>query len=251
MACAIIRAVSKFGHNREDCIRLAIFLTFMLVSVIAGQVPEPKDEDSMVTVLGFKYLTTVKLNVPKQDTPVPPASAMIPEDKYFRRTARQMDPPNAIQPKDYTIDGRSAALEKNVNDARSAPPSTANGYSYQLKFRNDHTQKIEVIFWEYQRKEIANPANVTRRQFLCGVKVGPSKEIEVTAFSTLGLSDVVNVTIANIPAEGKFSESVQINRVEYANGSILQRRDWDHKAIKPAVDRALSVPWEKETCRAL
>jgi hypothetical protein len=37
------------------------------------------------------------------------------------------------------------------------------------------------VFWEYQFTDPANPGNVTRRQFLCGVNLKPDKEKELQA----------------------------------------------------------------------
>jgi len=231
--------------------RIALLIP-LLAAAAFGQAPSPQvNEDSLVTVLGFKYSAAVKEKKQVKETSSAPASELGPDDRYFRRNARQLDPPNAIQPNEKSLDGRRAALEKAVNDARTPAPVRTEGFKYQLKIRNEYTETIEVVFWEYQLLDAANPENNKKRQFLCGVKLGPGKELEITTFSTLGLSDVVNAKDAEAVANGQLSENVQINRVEYANGSILQRKEWDFKAVKADIDRALSTKWEKETCRML
>lgn len=211
-------------------------------SAINGQ-----SEDSLVKVLGFQYGRSSSKPEKEKRESTAPASALIPEDKNFRRNARQLEPHDALDPKKNSIDGRSEALERNVNDARSPHPERTVGFTYQIRLRNDHSEKIEILFWEYRSIDLRNPSNVVRRQFLCGVRIGPGKESEVSAFSTLGLAAVVEAKDAG----NQFREEVQINRVEYSNGAILQRKDWDHQEIRPSIERALATPWGKETCRGL
>jgi hypothetical protein len=44
---------------------------------------------------------------------------------------------------------------------------------------------------------------------------------------------------------------VTINRVEYADGSIWQRRDWNFAEVREGIARAVSTPWGPEMCRGL
>jgi hypothetical protein len=46
-------------------------------------------------------------------------------------------------------------------------------------------------------------------------------------------------------------EKVLINRVEYADGTIWQRRDWSFAAIRENYKRAIETPWGNEMCRSL
>ena len=45
-------------------------------------------------------------------------------------------------------------------------------------------------------------------------------------------------------------EMVLINRVEYADGSIWERKGWKFSEISRALKLALATPWT-EACRAL
>ena len=49
------------------------------------------------------------------------------------------------------------------------------------------------MFWEYQFTDRANPTNISRRQFLCGVNVKPNRALELRVFSLSAPSDVVSV----------------------------------------------------------
>jgi hypothetical protein len=176
---------------------------------------------------------------------------MIPANKNFERNRRANDPVGVRDPNGDTLDGRSAALEKSVQEARAAKPKEVDGFAYRVKIQNASKKVIEVVFWEYQFKETANPANVARRQFLCGVNIKPDKEKELQAFSVSGPSDVISVgSLANKP-ENLFEEKVVINRVEYADGSIWQRKDWNFAEVKSGIARAIGTPWGAEMCRGL
>ena len=117
--------------------------------------------------------------------------------------------------------------------------------------RNDSGKTVEIIYWEYRFTEIANPANVVRRQFLCSVKLKNGASKELPAFSTLGPSEVIDANSLAKSTGKLFDEKVIVNRIEFADGAIVQRNNWKFEDVKKAVERATSTPWNKETCRAL
>lgn len=232
-------------------ILLLLLLVLTFVSPGQGQNAAGVDEGSLVVVLGFKWSRSHQ-PVGKQDPAnTAPAAAMIPENKVFQRSARAQAPVGVRDPNADTIDGRSAAMEKNVQDARSPKVKDVNGFAYQVKLRNASTRVIEIVFWEYQFKELASPTNVVRRQFLCAVNIKPAKEKELQAFSVFGPSDVINVESLTNKAGNLFDEKVVINRVEFADGAILQRKEWNVAEVKSGIERAIRTPWGAEMCRGL
>jgi hypothetical protein len=48
-----------------------------------------------------------------------------------------------------------------------------------------------------------------------------------------------------------FKEEVLINRVEYTDGSMLQRKAWSLEEVKASYERALREQWQPGMCRAL
>jgi hypothetical protein len=176
---------------------------------------------------------------------------MIAENKNYAKNARTNNPTGALDPNEVTTDGRSAAIEKIVQEANTASGKPVDGFAYKAKVQNASDKVIEILFWEYRFTDPANPATVARRQFLCGVNIKPSKNQDVQAFSVSGPSDVVSVaTLAN-KSEHPFEEKVVINRVEYADGTIWQRKDWNFGEIRMAYRRAVGTPWGTEMCRGL
>lgn len=231
--------------------RTLLLLPLLLAFVALGQNGGGVNEDSLVVVLEYKWARSRQTNVKPDSTRTAPASAMIPANKVFQRNARAQAPAGERDPNADTIDGRSAALEKTVQESRAAKSDIVDGFAYRVKLRNAYTKVIEVVFWEYQFKELSNPTNVIRRQFLCGVNIKPDKEKELEAFSVSGPGDVLSVESLTHKTGNLFDEKVVINRVEYADGTILQRREWNFVEVKSSIERATRTPWGAEMCRSL
>jgi len=211
-------------------------------------------DGSSVSVLGYKW-TKSRQTIAVTDNSaatVPPAPTMTPSVRNPHRNVRPNDPLGVKDPNQDSVDARAQALEKNVQESRKAQPKNLDGFAYKVKVQNSGEKVIEIVFFEYQFTEAAAPANVTRRQFLCGVNIKPGKEKELSAFSLSGPSDVVSVESLGNKSGSLFQERVVINRVEYSDGSIWQRRNWDFAEIKPAYTRAVGTPWgPNEVCRGL
>jgi hypothetical protein len=230
---------------------MKVLLPFlMLFSLITfGQTPTPATDSAPMSIASFKW-TRTRQKVDSQQTDVSvPERQVIPQNKNFARNARMNEPRGARDPNQDTLDGRSAALEKSVQESRTPKSEPRDGYAYRIKVKNSAKQVAEVVFWEYQFYDAANPILVARRQFLCGVNIRPDKEKELEGFSLSGPSDVVSV--AALADNSRFKESVRINRVEYADGSMWQRKDWHLKEVKATNDRVLREPWLPGQCKGL
>jgi hypothetical protein len=177
---------------------------------------------------------------------------MIAENKNFERGRREVQAPGAIDPNELTVDGRSAALEKAVQESRTPKSDNINGYTYKTAIRNDSGKTVEIVFWEYRFTEIVRPENVVHRQFLCAMKLKKGGTKELSAFSQLGPSDVIDAaSLANHSGGKLFTERVIVNRIEFSDGSILQRPEWKFGDLKKDIERATSTPWGGEVCRKL
>ena len=208
-------------------------------------------DGSQITVLSFKWSRSrQKIDTSAPDKPLP-ARAITQADKNYDRNVRVNDPAGVRDPNADTLDGRGAALEKSVRDAQKAEPKAIDSFAYQAKIHNASKQVIEIVFWEYQFVDTANPTNVTRRQFLCGVNLKPDKDKELLGTSLSGPTDAVSAaSLATSPTP--FQEKVIINRVEFADGKSWMRKDWNAGEIKTAYQRAMATPWSpNEMCRAL
>jgi hypothetical protein len=226
-----------------------LLLPLLLMLFPASQNPPASTDGSQVAVLDFKW-TKSRLTIEQANSAnVAPAAAMIPANRNFERNRRINDPAGVRDPNADTLDGRSAALEKSVEQSRT--PKPLDGFAYRAKVQNASAKVIEILFWEYQFKDAANPAIMSRRQFLCGVVVKPGKEKDVQGFSLSGPTDVISVGSLGDKSKNLYQENVVINRVEYADGSIWQRKDWNFGEVRLSYARAVATPWGSEMCRGL
>jgi antitoxin (DNA-binding transcriptional repressor) of toxin-antitoxin stability system len=223
-----------------------ILLFSVLLSLIPhGQTTTITSDGVPVTVVGFRWFK--ERHEVETASGGGPAAAMIPQNKNFERNRRANTSPGERDPNLDTIDGRSAALERAVQDSRA--PKPIEGFAYRAKVHNGSGKPIQIIFWEYQLKEPGATMPALRRQFLCVAQMKPEKNLELQAFSLSGPHDVVSVNALKTKTEGE--ELAVINRVEFADGSIWQRKDWSFGEIRMTFDHAISTPWGAEMCRGL
>jgi hypothetical protein len=229
--------------------RTLLLLPLLLAPASAFQ--NGAGEGTPLNVLGARWMKTQQ-KVEHPDTQAPgPAQAMIPANKINERNRRANQPVGVRDPNEDTIDGRSAALDRVVRESRAPKSEMVEGYAYRVKVQNLGAKAVEVVFWEYQFEETTNPSNLTRRQFLCGVQIKGGKEKELQAFGGSGPAGVVSAESLAKGAANPFTERVRINRVEYADGTIWQRKDWNYAEVRASIQRAVSTPWGAEMCRAL
>ena len=228
-------------------------LLMLVILLSSGYIQSAQQTGSSIVVLGFKWSRWRQSSPPSAAADNAPAAAMIPQNKNYQRNVRanRTDPMGARDPTLDSMDGRSAAMDKAVEESRTPQPKVVDGYSYKAKIQNTGSRTVEIVFWEYRFVDTSNRESVTRRQFLCGVNIKPGKDKELQAFSLSGPSDVVNVASLAGNARSPFEESVLINRVEYQDGFIWQRKDWNFGEIRLTYNRAVSTPWGSEMCRAL
>jgi hypothetical protein len=224
--------------------KILLFVSLLISLLSSFQVPAP----TPMTVTSFKWSRArQKIEVPEPEGNAP-QRAMIPQNRIFARNARANDPAGTRDPNQDTIDGRSAALEKTVAQSRAPQSKTMDGYAYRIKVQNSIAKTVEVVFWEYRFIDPANPELIARRQFLCGVNIASGKGKDLEGFSLSGPSDVVNVKTL---ADNAFKEDVLINRVEYSDGTIWQRKGWNLAEVKASYERVLREPWVPGSCKGL
>jgi hypothetical protein len=227
--------------------------TFLLLPLLLAAVApfQGAGAGSALDVVGYKWTKSRQVVERTDAQGNTPAAALTPSDRNFERNRRINDPAGVRDPKADTIDGRSAALDKAVRDARAPKTHEVDGYAYKVKVRNAGGKVIEVLFWEYQFEEAADPSNLARRQFLCGVSIKGGKEKELLAWSASGPNGAISIDSLAGKAGSPYRERVVVNRVEYADGSIWQRKGWNFAEVRAAVQRATSTPWGAEMCRGL
>ena len=226
---------------------LALISTISLVTY-SYQNPPASGPTSMA-VLEFKW--SKKRQQVEQGSPgyTQPQAMTNPATRNYERNTRINQPRGERDPTADTLEARSADIEKNIQSARA--PSPIDGFGYKIKVQNGDTKVADIVFWEYQFIDPASPDVIARRQFLCAVKIEPGKTKDIQAFSLAGPGNVVSTASAAIASGNPLTEKAVINRVEYVDGSIWRRKDWNFGEIKLSYQRAVGTPWGKEMCRAL
>jgi hypothetical protein len=224
------RTLDAMSMVRETTMKTLLLLPILLIFGYSSQNPAPPDESSPVVVVSFKWFRDrqpIDNAVASTSTPQP---AMITADKNFEKQKRINASAGDRDPHADTLDARGAELERIVQESREAPP--VDGFAYLVKFKSASAKLVERVFWEYQFKETANPANVTRRRFLCSLKIKPQQGRDLQLFSLAGPSDVISVKSLAKGSGNQFQETVVIDRVEYADGSFWQLKDWTYDVSK-------------------
>lgn len=229
-------------------ILLLFLIPVNLLAFVQTQTPA-NDEASPMSVASYKWSRARQKGDAAQTDANVPVRQVIPQNKTFARNARINEPRGARDPNQDTLDGRSEAMEKSVQEARAPKSDPRDGFAYRIKVKNSSTKVVEIVFWEYQFNEAENPKVLARRQFLCGVDIRPNKEKELEGFSLSGPSDVVSV--GALADKTRFKENVVINRVEYSDGTIWQRKGWHLAEVKGSYDRVLREPWVPGQCKGL
>src|SRR6266566_1302134 len=130
-------------------------LSFLLMT---AQVPaQTPDGNAPVLILNFRWLKDRQPIANASSASVTPAPAMIAADRNFEKQKRVNDPAGVRDPNADTLDGRGAELDRIVNQSRE--PQPVEGFTYSVKVQNGSGKTTQTIFWEYQFKEAAHPAN--------------------------------------------------------------------------------------------
>lgn len=230
---------------------LLFLLLLLTVSIFVFPHPNPvaPQESSSLAVLEFKW-SKRRQPVEQLGSGITQPGAMTnPATRNYERNTRINQPRGERDPTADTLEARSAEIDKNVQEARA--PKPVDGFAYKVKVQNGSTKVADIVFWEYQFSDPSNPGMPARRQFLCAVKIEPNKAKEIQAFSLSGPGEVVSVAGLAKTSGNHFEEKAVINRVEYVDGTIWRRKDWNFAEIKQTYTRAVAAPWGKEMCRAL
>lgn len=193
------------------CSLLLLLLIFSASSLCKAQ------EASNLSVVSFSWSRYYReLNdEPSWDEPPSPARAPM------------SDADKKVVERRYGDLMRSKELKKVEREAVVDAKRPGAEYLYKVKVENTSSKAIRILFWEYQVTETAAPENVTHRQFLCAVKIKAEEKKGLTAYSAAPPTNVVSAKSLGKGFQQSFQEKALINRIEYADGSVWQRAEWE------------------------
>jgi hypothetical protein len=131
-----------------------------------------------------------------------------------------------------SIENRSRdMLELEENAARETRKAQSlDMYKYRIELKNRGSRVIKWVFVDYQTSEVIDHDNPSHRQFACAVKIGPDQSKVMEGYSNLPPNRVISAANPDKP----LNEQLVINRIEYSNGEIWQRTDWQAPDKIPA-----------------
>jgi hypothetical protein len=96
-------------------------------------------------------------------------------------------------------------------------------YLYEIKVVNTGAKKIRSLIWEYVLLDVETQREVGRHLFesKVGIEVGKSKGL--TGWSTQPPATIVDVSKSDKESRGQFSERIDVQRVEYDDGTHWER----------------------------
>ena len=210
-----------------------LLLPILLVFQPSQRSLPTSDEQPPVVATYFRWFRDrqeAKKSVLPSRGPEPP---LIEPNKSIGRDQRTDGTKPEPDPNAEKVEARSASLDQIAQEASESP--RVDGFTYEVKFKNLNTKQTQIIFWEYQFKETMNVGNTSWRRYVCGVKIKPDKDKLIQIFSTLGPGPVINAKNLMNGSGKQFDESVVIDRIEYEDGSVWQRKDWNFEEAKLAV----------------
>src|SRR5262249_8445376 len=122
-------------------------LPILFSFLIPYQTSTQNTESAPLTVTSFKWSRVHRNVQTPADDSTAPAQAMIPQNRNFARNARVNDPAGVRDPNADTLDGRRAAMDKNVQESRTTKPKETDGFAYHIKVQNSGTKVVEIVFW--------------------------------------------------------------------------------------------------------
>lgn len=134
------------------------------------------------------------------------------------RLQDRIDKENAVRAKS----GKTAIYNRGrpVKVDNRSPFTT---YVYKAKVTNNDAKAIRAIDWDYVFYDPATAKEVARHQLKNNVKLQPGKSTEISRRTATPPTTVVDVNKTGKKIKEQYAERVEIQRIEYADGSVWER----------------------------
>jgi len=95
-------------------------------------------------------------------------------------------------------------------------------FIYKTKLKNNSRSPITQLDWDYVFLERGTENELGRQQFTSDEQIGPGKTKELTVTLTSPPTKTVSVTSLNLEEHDRFTERIELVRVQYADGHVWQ-----------------------------
>ena len=197
---------------RWDSFLLSPFLSICAVSSATPQQPPPLEQPDVVAI-NFRWVKQSTGVIRGAQNPGGPITTPVPVDN-----------------RDLT--SRKAELRNLDRQAASSVDEHRNTYHLLLEFKNTGTNVVRSLIWEF--RPTATPADYAPKQYLCALRIKPKEKKTLDLWTPYA---PVKVISAKVRQDGLKDGEVIINKIEYLNGSVWQRRDWRYSLPPDSTDK--------------
>ena len=203
------------------------FLTLLLIIgllVLAIRAKPQGNPDLLIVKFGWSKVQVVGRPLSDDRSPTPGTSN---EPIDNPRTKRQSTMRNPMDPKiESTMDTGARMRDLRTLEDQASMSASAGRlliyYAYFLQVRNSSQKLIRTVYWEFQSAGSDDRVSLIR-PFVCRMKIKPQETKDLKALSSLPPSRIITTKNRSSGA----SERALVNRIDYDDGSIWTRADWN------------------------
>jgi len=211
-------------------VKALILLTTLFALAIGSQAQtqSPTPGPAPLSVLGCKWTRAARSQGSSGD-----------QEKNGKQAA--LDQQIALANREADDAGKSVSAESLALGQRKQaqvgqiplPAGVVKGYLYKVHVRNIADQTIKRLQWAYVFTDVLTQKEIVRHAFYSRTQIRPGHEKKLAAFTRGSPPSVINVKELSENGNKPWGESVVIDRVEFADGTIwksLAKKD----QVKPA-----------------
>lgn len=118
---------------------------------------------------------------------------------------------------------REALTDQALISAIHRAPRSRYGFSYRVSFKNNGSQEITAIDWDYVFYDLVSETELGRREFGSDQKIAPGKTKELKFLISTPPVRRISVQALEKNERAGLGERVELVRIQYADGTSWQR----------------------------
>lgn len=119
---------------------------------------------------------------------------------------------------------RDALTDQALINTLHKAPRARYGFVYRTIVQNNQAKSISAIDWDYVFFDLETGAELSRREFGSAEKISPGKEKELKFFIPNPPTKTISVQALNKNERTGLGERVELVRVQYADGTVWERK---------------------------
>ena len=195
-----------------------LMMTPLLAGAAAAQTPAAATEPHGVSVAGARWAKQV-YNPALLEDPMDVST----DAAQLQRERREVSRVNATRNERIGRTPLPPPTEPIIKTAKRSSEPASTFYVYQVKVTNGGAKKIRSIVWDYVLFDPATQQEVGHHVFETKVSLGAGKSKDLLGTSNTPPASIVDVSKSDKEVRGQYSERIDIQRVEYSDGTFWAR----------------------------